>query len=108
MRTIAETIADAPTVRSGATLGEAARALRAADADVVVVVDAGEQPIGIVTERELVEAVAASRHPDQGTVDSWMRTDLMAVATDGPTRTHALPATDAGRLVGRREQVESR
>lgn len=111
MRTIAETIADAPTVHMGATLGQAARSLRAADADVVVVLGADEQPVGIVTERELVEAVAASRHPDHGTVDSWMRTDVFAVAAPAEPkarRARPLPATDAGALVGRRERARTR
>ena len=100
MRTTDDSIRNAPTVRSGATLGEAARALRAADADVVVVLDSSEQAIGILTERELVDSVAASRHPDHGTVDSWMRTDVVAMpSAPGSSRRIALPDTDAGSLV---------
>lgn len=108
MRTTDDSISNAPTVRSGATLGQAARVLRAASADVVVVLDASEQPIGILTERELVDSVAASRHPDFGTVDSWMRTDVVAMPSAGASRRVELPETDASSLIASSPSTTSR
>ena len=53
--------------------------MRAADATVALVLDGFGDVVGIVTERELVDAVAASRHPDIGTAPRWMRRDFVVI-----------------------------
>lgn len=95
------TTADTPTVSLSTTLGEIARTMRASGSDAVVVIDASGEPVGVVTQRELVDAVAASRHPDQGTAESWMRTDVIAIEADGSSASGAtrLPASDASILI---------
>ena len=70
---------DILTVPSTATLGEVARRLRARNVGSAVVVDDAEQPLGIITDRELVDSVAASRNPDQGQAGSWMRPEMWSV-----------------------------
>ena len=77
-----------------ATLGEAARVMRARGVSILVVSDAHGEPVGVLTERHLVDAVAASRHPDHGTAGSWM-TPLIV---DRPDTTR-LPDTDTAALV---------
>jgi CBS domain-containing protein len=54
------------------TLGTAARRMQAENAAVALVVDAADLPVGVLTERQLLAAMAASRHPDIGTAGSWM------------------------------------
>lgn len=77
------------------TLGAAARQMQAAQATVALVVDGGDVPIGVLTERHLLASVAASRHPDHGTAGSWMA--RVVIDADG----HAtLPETDAVARVG--------
>jgi CBS domain-containing protein len=111
MHTVDEVMSrDVVTVAETTTLGEIARKLRAADASVALVLDAYGDVVGIVTERELVDAVASSRHPDQGTARSWMRRDFVVIpssssVTDAESMLQAgsfreLPVMDAGKLVG--------
>ncbi len=98
------------TVGVDKTLGEVARALRRHDVGSAIVVDESAKPLGIITERDLVESVAASRNPDQGQARSWMSEDLVTVdrttALDEARRLmtlHAirhLPVTDGGAIVG--------
>ena len=77
------------------TLGSAARQMEAANASVAVVVDAGDLPIGVLTERHLLQSIAASRHPDHGTAGTWMA----PVVIDGEG--HAtLPDSDVSARVG--------
>jgi signal-transduction protein with cAMP-binding, CBS, and nucleotidyltransferase domain len=77
------------------TLGSAARQMEAANTSVAVVVDAEDLPIGVLTERHLLQSIAASRHPDHGTAVAWMA----PVVIDGDG--HAtLPDTDAASRVG--------
>jgi CBS domain-containing protein len=111
MHTVGEVMSrDVVTVRETTTLGEIARRLRKVDATVALVLDTYGDVVGIVTERELVEAVASSRHPDQGTAQSWMRRDFVVIPSsskvtdaDSMMRAGAFrqpPVMDAGRLVG--------
>jgi signal-transduction protein with cAMP-binding, CBS, and nucleotidyltransferase domain len=101
---------DILTVPSTATLGEVARRLRARNVGSAVVVDGAEQPLGIITDRELVDSVAASRNPDQGQAGSWMRPEMWSVdrgasleeasALMRDANVRHLPVTAEGRVVG--------
>ena len=68
------TSGDVLTIEPSATLGEAARALRKRDVGAAVVVEGGAV-VGIFTERDLLRAIADSRHPDVGQVQSYMTPD---------------------------------
>jgi signal-transduction protein with cAMP-binding, CBS, and nucleotidyltransferase domain len=61
------------TVPVTATLGEVARTIRSRNVGSAVVLDASDAPVGLISERELVDSVAASRNPDQGQAGSWLR-----------------------------------
>ena len=111
MDTVGEVMSrDVVCVQETTTLGSVARSLRAADASVALVLDGFGDVVGIVTERELVDAVAASRHPDIGTAQSWMRRDFVVIPStsslaDAESMMRAgefreLPVMDAGALVG--------
>ena len=111
MDTVGEVMSrDVVCVQETTTLGSVARSLRAADASVALVLDGFGDVVGIVTERELVDAVAASRHPDIGTAQSWMRRDFVVIPStsslaDADSMMRAgefreLPVMDAGTLVG--------
>ena len=77
------------------TLGTAARQMQEAQATVVLVVDRNDLPIGVLTERHLLQSIAASRHPDHGTAGTWMA----PVVIDGEG--HAtLPDSDVSARVG--------
>jgi signal-transduction protein with cAMP-binding, CBS, and nucleotidyltransferase domain len=77
------------------TLGSAARQMEAANTSVAVVVDAEDLPIGVLTERHLLQSISASRHPDHGTAATWMA----PVVIDGEG--HAtLPDSDVAPRVG--------
>jgi len=101
---------DILTVARSATLGQVARELRTRNVGSALVVDEAQAPIGIITERELVDSVAASRNPDAGIAESWMKADPTTVEasaslTDASAlmRLHHvrhLPVTDGGKLVG--------
>jgi len=101
---------DILSVRSTATLGEVARQLRARNVGSAIVVDAGEQPLGLITERELVDSVAASRSPDHGQAGSWLREQIASVertasldeasARMRDAGVRHLTVTEHGRLVG--------
>jgi len=101
---------DVLTVKQTATLGEVARAMRHRNVGSAIVVGEAGEPVGIISERELVESVARSRNPDQGTAQSWMNADLVLAGPETDT-THALEAMSEhhvrhltvvreGRLVG--------
>ena len=98
------------TVTGEATLSHVARELRHRNVGSAIVVDGEDRPIGIISERELVDAVAGSRNPDVGTAQLWMRADPVTIppqtsivqATE-TMREHGvrhLPVSEEGRLVG--------
>jgi CBS domain-containing protein len=72
------------TVKHTATLGQVARTMRERNVGSALVVDDGKHPIGMISERELVESVANSRNPDVGTAQSWMRETINTIAPDTP------------------------
>jgi len=100
---------DVLTIEPSATLGEAARALRKRDVGAAVVVEGGAV-VGIFTERDLLRAIADSRHPDQGQVQSYMTPDPVTLPSDhSPSeaaqimtarRFRHIPVVDDGELVG--------
>ena len=60
------------TVVETDTLGHVARELRKHNVGSAVVTSESRDPVGIVTERILVDSVAASRNPDVGQAGTWM------------------------------------
>ena len=77
------------------TLGMAARLMQSEQVDVALVVDARDMPVGVLTERQLLASIAASRHPDIGTAGSWMVP--VEIDADG---VRSLPDVDAAARVG--------
>lgn len=77
-----------------ATLGEVARTMETRGVGILLVVDPTGSPVGVITERHLLDAIAASRHPDHGTARSWMAPVIVDVA--GAAQ---LPDTDTAALV---------
>jgi len=111
MKTISEVMTtDVLTVAPQATLGEVARVLRARNVGSALVVDAERKPLGIISERELVDSVAASRNPDHGLAESWMKAGPQTVRSSTPIseagalmrdlNVRHLPVVDGGRVVG--------
>jgi len=109
------TVADVMTrdivrVARSATLGQVARELRSRNVGSALVVDEANAPIGIITERELVDSVAASRNPDAGVAESWMKAEPATVEVSASlteasglmrlNNVRHLPVTEDGRLVG--------
>ena len=82
-------------ITESTTIGEAARLMQRRGVGVLLVTDGQDEPVGVLTERHLVEAVAASRHPDHGTAASHMA--RVIVDSDGAAR---LPDVDTTALIG--------
>jgi CBS domain-containing protein len=100
---------DVLTIAPSATLGEAARALRKRDVGAAVVVEGGAV-VGIFTERDLLRAIADSRHPDVGQVQSYMTANPVtlpphhspseAAQIMNERRFRHIPVMEGGELVG--------
>ena len=96
------------TIEPDADLGEAARRMAARGVGAVVVLD-GERLAGILTERDLLKAVAAGFR-SEATVGEWMTRAPETVESDESTDHAAalmihggfrhLPVVDGGRIVG--------
>ena len=85
MPTVAEVMTyELVTVGEQDTLGSVARTLRQHNVGSAFVVGENSEPVGIITERDLVASVAASRNPDQGTAESFMTRDLITIKPDAP------------------------
>jgi CBS domain-containing protein len=83
MATVADVMStDVVTVTGADTLGQVARTMRKRNVGSALVIDGDNKPVGIITERELVESVASSRNPDVGTAQSWMSEKLLLVAPE--------------------------
>ncbi len=67
---------EAVTVAARATLAEAARLLVEAEVGLVVVGEPGGRPTGVVSERDIVHAVADGRNPATTRVDEVAHTGL--------------------------------
>ncbi len=111
MTTVADVMSrDILTVQPDATLGQVARALRSRNVGSALVTDSAGRPVGIISERELVDSVAGSRNPDIGVAESWMRANPTAVESsatlaDASTlmreaNVRHLPVTADGVVVG--------
>jgi CBS domain-containing protein len=98
------------TIPADRTITDAAEEMDRLAVGALVVVDAGDRPVGIVTDRDLVVRGIARRADPQARVDSVMTTDLMVLPADADLRDalpiferHAvrrLPLVDGDRLVG--------
>jgi CBS domain-containing protein len=103
------TAGDVLTIEPTATLGQAARSMRQRNVGAAVVVENGEL-IGIFTERDLLRAIADSRHPDNHHVHMYMSRELVTLPSDhSPSeaaqimterRFRHIPVVDEGQLVG--------
>ncbi len=97
------------TVEPEATLRDAARTLRKWQASALMVVE-DDRPVGILTERDLVQVVVDGENPAWFRVSSRMATNLVTVGPDTDSRDamalmaehgiRHLPVVDNDRLVG--------
>ena len=81
---MAETVAelmvkDVLTVEPSDTIGEAAEKMHAANVGAVVVLEDMVRVIGIVTERDLLRAVAQRARPAEARVRQWMTMDPVTI-----------------------------
>jgi CBS domain-containing protein len=100
---------DVLTIAADTTLGQAARLMRGRNVGAAVVTEA-ERIVGIFTERDLLRAIADSRHPDQGQVQSYMTPDPLTLPPDHSPSEAAqimserkfrhIPVVEGDRLVG--------
>ena len=99
---------DLLTVEPGVKLTEVAERMVARDVGAVIVLD-GKRLVGILTERDVLRAVAGGLD-ESTTVDDWMTRDPDTLETDETTREAAtlmihggfrhLPVTEGGEVVG--------
>jgi len=97
------------SIEPSATLREAARALGAADVGTLAIMD-GPEVAGIVSERDLVRALAGGADPDEMTVSHVVTTDpryltpgdraITALEIMLLAKVRHLPVIDEGELVG--------
>jgi citrate synthase len=98
------------TARPAETLAESAARMRDRRVGSVVVVDADERAIGILTERDMIRIAAAGADASTAKVSEWMTADPYTVGPDVEARTafatlsehgyRHIPVVDQGRLVG--------
>ena len=103
-------VEDVLTVEPSATIGEAAEKMHAANVGAVVVVEDLARIVGIVTERDLLRAVAARARAAEARVRQWMTADPVTVAPETPVEEAArimfehnfrhLPVVKDGRSLG--------
>ena len=84
---MAETVADLMikdvlTVEPSDTIGEAAEKMDAANVGAVVVVEDMVRIVGIITERDLMRAVASRARAAEARVRQWMTPDPVTIAPD--------------------------
>jgi CBS domain-containing protein len=92
------------------TIGEAAEKMDAANVGAVVVVEDMVRIVGIVTERDLLRAVAARARAAEARVRQWMTPDPVTIDPDTPVEEAArvmfdnnfrhLPVVQDGRPLG--------
>jgi CBS domain-containing protein len=81
--TVAEVMArNVLTVEPSDTIGEAAEKMTASDVGAVVVLEHMARIVGIVTERDLLRAVAARARAAEARVRQWMTEDVMTIAPE--------------------------
>jgi citrate synthase len=101
---------DPLTAAPDAALAEAAALMRERDAGSVVVEDARGEVVGILTERDLLKAIADSAHPTDATVQDWMTPSPVTLPPDGDVTSaldqmmerhfRHIPIVDGTKLVG--------
>ena len=83
MATVADLmIKDVLTVEPSDTIGEAAETMNAANVGAVVVLEALGRRRGIVTERDLLRAVASRARAAEARVRQWMTADPVTIEPD--------------------------
>ena len=70
---------DVLTVEPSDTIGEAAEKMHAANVGAVVVVEDFARIVGIITERDLLQAVAARARAAEARVRQWMTPDPVTI-----------------------------
>jgi CBS domain-containing protein len=75
-------VRDVLTVEPSDTIGEAAEKMDAANVGAVVVVEDMVRIVGIVTERDLMRAVAARARAAEARVRQWMTPDPVTIEPD--------------------------
>jgi CBS domain-containing protein len=75
-------IKDVLTVEPSDTIGEAAEKMNATNVGAVVVVEDMVRIIGIVTERDLLRAVASRARAAEARVRQWMTADPVTIEPD--------------------------
>src|SRR5436305_14991112 len=75
-------VKDVLTVEPSDTIGEAAEKMNAANVGAVVVMEDMVRIVGIVTERDLMRAVAARARAAEARVRQWMTPDPVTIAPD--------------------------
>ena len=80
MATVADLmVKDVLTVEPSDTIGEAAEKMNAANVGAVVVLEDMVRIVGIVTERDLLRAVAARARAAEARVRQWMTSDPVTI-----------------------------
>ena len=83
MDTVADLmVKDVLTVDPSDTIGEAAEKMNAANVGAVVVVEDFVRIVGIVTERDLMRAVAARARAAEARVRQWMTVDPITIGPE--------------------------
>ena len=75
-------IRDVLTVEPSDTIGEAAEKMNAANVGAVVVVEDMVRIVGIVTERDLLRAVASRARAAEARVRQWMTADPLTIGPE--------------------------
>ena len=99
------------TARVGDTVQTAARLMRDHDVGAVLVIDHAGQPVGLLTDRDIVvRCVAEGMAPEARRVEDLLRGQLITVEADSPLeyasrlmaqhRVRRLPVTRDGRVIG--------
>jgi CBS domain-containing protein len=84
MKTLADVMrTDYVTVAPEDTLGESAEKMRAMNVGAAIVKDFGRL-IGILTERDIMRAVAGRIHTSEARVREWMTADPLTASADMP------------------------
>jgi CBS domain-containing protein len=83
MATVADLmVRDVLTVEPSDTIGEAAEKMNAGNVGAVVVMEDMVRIVGIVTERDLLRAVAARARAAEARVRQWMTADPLTIAPE--------------------------
>ena len=111
MATVADVmVKDVLTVGPADTIGEAAEKMHAANVGAVVVLEDMVRIVGIVTERDLLRAVASRARAAEARVRQWMTADPLTIEPETTVDEAAkmmfeknfrhLPVMKDGRLLG--------